>query len=251
MSRPALLALVVVLGLLAGCTVLESEPTREDEAVDALADAMAAAEDVETYEYQSEMTVTDGTDSIDVSMVGTVDAEGEAAHTIVTYQGETHESYRIGETTYQECPDPWGGWGVEHGESETDWLTGTPLGSYLGLLESGDLSYEGAETVDDRETVHLVGSPPPGEFDDEAGGSPLPLDLGGPSVDDATVEIWLDAETDRPVKATVEIEVSERGETATSTITTTFGAYDETESVELPHEVADDAREDGCPGTPP
>ena len=252
MSRPVLLALLVVLGFaLAGCTVLESEPTREDEAVDALADAMAAAEDVETYEYESDMTVTDGTDSIHASMVGTVDLEGEAAHTIVTYQGETHESYQIGDTTYRECPDPWGGWGVEHGESDADWLTGTPLGSHLALLASGDLSYEGVETVDDRETVHLVGSPPPSEFDDDASGGTSPLDFGGPSVDDVTVEIWLDAETDLPVKATVEFEVSERGETVTSTVTTTFGAYDETESVELPHEVADDARDDGCPGAAP
>lgn len=250
MSRPALLALVVVVAFaLAGCSVLDPDPTREDEAVQVLENATAAAEDVETYEYESDVSATDGTDRIHVSMVGTVDVAGEATNATVTHQGEAYESYRIGNVNYQECPDPWGGWGTETVEAEEDWLTGTPLGSQLTLLESGDLSYEGIETVDGRETIHLVGSPPPSAFDDDA--DPSPLGLGGPGIDDATVEMWIDAETDLPVKTSMEIEVSDRGGSATSSITTRFSAYDEAGSVELPPEVTENVRETGCPGSAP
>lgn len=250
MSRTTLHSLTLVLALcvvLAGCSALGDDPTRDDRAVDALENSTAALEAAETYQYESEVTVSGGGQRIDVSAVGTVDVDERAMFTNTTHDGETRGVYVIEDTAYTECQSPWSGWGVEEFE-EDYWPAETPAHSQLSMFETGDLHWNGTETVDDREVVRLTGSPSADALDDGTAGATPVFDFGGPSIDETSATLLIDAETDRPLETTLEFTVSNGGETASGSITTRYDAYDEDVSIDLPYEATVDQYELGCPG---
>ncbi|SDQ23852.1 hypothetical protein [Natronobacterium texcoconense] len=249
MSRAAhwslLLALALVV-LLAGCTAFGDEPTRDDRAVAALENATESVEDAETYRYETEITVIGAPgELIEGDSTGVVDHDERSIHANTTFQGETLESYTIDDTVYQECPSPWGSWEVDDVMGD-DWTSEAPAHSQLALFESGDLHWNGTETIDDREVVRLTGSPSEDALDTDDTAGPV-FDFGGPSIENAATTLLIDAETDRPIETTLEFEVADGDETVSASSTTTYSAYDEDVSIEVPDEVHDDQYELGCP----
>ncbi|WP_254767888.1 hypothetical protein [Salinilacihabitans rarus] len=249
--RVALLA-VVALVVLAGCSALGQDPTREDRAVEALERSQERLDEVDSYRTDGELRVdaeSDGrTERIRVEVDGAVDLDAERMRTNATVDGETTATYLVGRTTYRQCPDPWGGWAVEEVEDAEDWADLTPAAGPLSVLESGSLYWNGTETVDGREAVLLVGHPPASALDETQSGFGSALG-GGPNVEDPTVELWIDAETGLPIESRIEFDVSGRDGSADASATMRYSAYDEPVSIEVPGEAYDDPYELGCPGS--
>lgn len=251
MARPALHLLLVLCVLAAGCSVLGSDHTREEQAEQRLDAATGALNDTDTYRFETEMTVVataeDRTERVDVDATGGVDIPERAMWTNATRDDETRRSYALNRTVYQECGDPWDGWGVEELDDADDWATYTPAVRQLSLLESGSLYYNGTDTVDGEEAVLLVGEPTADAITQYQERRSRSL-FGGPSIDDTEATVWLDPETDRPLRTEIRFEVSGDDGSATASVASRFSGYGEPVSVTNYSAAADTVYELGCPG---
>ncbi|WP_135365330.1 LolA-like protein [Halosimplex halophilum] len=252
MDRPALHLAVAACLLLAGCSVLGPDHTREERAVAALADAREAVNDTDTYRFDGDLRVVataDGrTERVEASLNGTVDAAERRMHSTTVREGEAYEAYVVDRTAYRQCGGPMGMdmWGVEN-VSADDWRMGTPAARQLALLESGSLFHNGTRTLDGREAVLLVGRPTTDALTRYQERRDRSL-LGGPSVDDAEVRVWLDPETNRPLRSAVRFAVSQGGNTASATVDMRFADYGADISVDVPVIPDDRTWGTGCPG---
>ncbi|QPV61466.1 hypothetical protein I7X12_11885 [Halosimplex litoreum] len=252
MDRPALHLVIAVCLVLAGCSVLGPDHSRDERAASALADARDAVNATDTYRFDGDLRVVataDGeTERVAVGTNGTVDAADRRMHSTSVHEGEAHEAYVIDGTAYRECGGPMGMdmWGVENVTAD-DWRTTTPAARQLALLESGSLSHNGTRTVDGEKAVLLVGRPTTEALTRYQERRDRSL-LGGPSVENATVRVWLDAETSRPLRSAVRFEVSQGGSSASASIDTRFAGYDSELSVDVPVILDEETWETGCPG---
>jgi len=74
------------------------------------------------------------------------------------------------------------------------------------------------------------------------------MDLNRGSLENATARLWLDLGTNRPVQSELEIKISQRGATATATLTIQYSEYGGPTAISIPPDVYDDPYELGCPG---
>lgn len=251
MARPALHALLAVCVLTAGCSLLSPDHTREARAVGALDNATDTLAATETYHFESDMAVTasaDGrTERVDIDLAGGVDVATREMRQNATSDGVSRRAFVLNRTVYRECTPPWDGWAVEEFDDDVEWVNRTPAVRQLSLLESGSLYWNGTEIVDGEPAVLLTGEPTADALAEYRDEKSQPL-FGGPSVDDAELRAWLDADTGLPRRTELRFTVSERDATATATMTTTFGDYGEPVSVDLPAEARTNQYELGCPG---
>lgn len=250
MRRSLLTIAVLALVLGAGCLGFGGQPQRSDRAEATLADAQSALEDIDTYHYETEMhlsaTAEGETIDRDVEIAGTVDLTERMAISRLHMEGENYTAYVNDGSVYRECRGPWG-WGNESLGAEGDWVRATPLGGQLNLLESGDLRLETGNSVP-ADAVVLVGHPAPEELEDvDVRGSGSVF--GGPSVKNLTVRVVIDNRTRRPIRSTISFEMSGGGGVGEGTVDTTYAAYDEPVSIEIPDEVVEEAGEMSCPGS--
>lgn len=249
MTRIALHAALVLCVLTAGCGFLGSETVREpraESALDAAGDALAESE---TYRYDADARVVatgDGeTESVEARTAGSVNATERRMFSRTNASERSVESYLVNRTRYQQCPSPGWDWGVQKYDAD-DWSTLTPAARQLSLLDSGSLYWNGTTTVDGRNATLLVGDVTTEaltEFQERRSDSLV----GGPNVEDARLELWLDAESDRPIRTRLRFRVSNRGATATATMTTRFRAYGDPVTAEPPADVPTDRSEFPCP----
>lgn len=260
MRRLALHVALVLLVVLAGCAgFLEEPPERDERAVAALEGTTAAVDAAGSYRYETDLRIEaagDGrTERLDVRLVGAVDAAAMRMNATTqvdgpvgpNVDGRTFETYLVNRTAYQQCTRPPGFWGVENRTAD-DWDTLTPAYRQLSLLESGDLRWEGPATVDGRNATLVVGEPTAAALQQyrEDGSRPV---FGGPEFRDVTMSVWIDDETDLPLKTELRFEVVEGDGSATSRMETRFLDYGEPVSVEVPAEAKDDPLTHGCPGS--
>ncbi|WP_254279072.1 hypothetical protein [Haloarcula marina] len=252
MRRPALHVALAVCLVLAGCSLLGSDPVREAEAVDRLDSVRDRAQTVESYQYDLsfDVSTTASGDRVSGTGTGTVNVTTRRAVTNVTVDGATTRTYLDNRTAYTQCRTtmPTGFWGEEEIPSERNWTEATPLGRQLALLSTGDLYHNGTETVDGHETVYLTGSPSKDALDAYSDGTSASPVFGGPNVDSVTVDFWVDAATNRPVQSEVRVVVSGDGETAMATVTTRYRDYGDRVRVTVPADARADAFSGGCPG---
>ena len=249
MNRPALHVALAVCVLLAGCSLLGPSYTREERATRGLDNASATLDGAETYRFDSDMSVVataDGrTERVDIDLTGAIDVGAREMRTNTTLEGETYRSYLLNRTVYQECADPWP-WGKS--ETETNWSVQTPARRQLDLLRSGSLYWNGTVDLDGESALLLTGEPT-GEAITRYQERQSRSLLGGPSVENARIRVWLDPETYRPRKTDLRFEVKEGGNTATARVTSHFTDYGAPVSVEVPAEAREDPLEMGCPGS--
>lgn len=251
MARPALHALLAVCLVTAGCSVLGPDYTRQERAVAALNDAHNATAAVQTYRFESDMTVTataDGrTERVDVDLTGAVDTANRTMRTNATRDGESRRSFVLNRTVYRECASPWDGWGVEDVDDGGEWSEQTPAVRQLSLLESGSLYWNGTRTVDGERVAVVTGEPSTDALTEYQDDRPTPV-FGGPSVEDPRIRARLDADTGRLLWTEFSFTVADGDTTASATMTTTFGDYGDPVSVDLPEDARSDPYELGCPG---
>ncbi|ELZ27439.1 hypothetical protein C475_05955 [Halosimplex carlsbadense 2-9-1] len=252
MNRPPLHLAIAACVLLAGCSVLGADHTRQERAVEALADARDAANATDGYRFDGDLRVVataDGeTERVEIGMNGTVDTAERRMHSTSVRDRETYESYLINRTAYRECGGPIGMdmWGVENVTTD-DWTMATPAARQLALLESGSLFHNGTRTLDGEAAVLLVGHPTTEALTKYQERRDRSL-LGGPSVENAEVRVWLDAETHRPLRSAVRFEVSQGGNSASATVDMRFDDHGSDLSVDVPVIPDDQTWGVGCPG---
>ncbi len=246
--RPVLLSLLLVSS---GCLgVFESRPPSDDRAVELRERVDDAVADVESYRFDSHVSVaaTDGESSRSVTVDGggAVDLSARQLRSVAEADGTERRRYIDGYTAYRECADPWSGWGVDELDEERAWQRHTPLGRTLELLNESRVYWQGTETVNDTETAVVVAHPTAETLSSAA-------DRQGPSLDsrgleNATLTVWVDRETALPVRSRLEIDVERGGATGGATATTEYAGYGESVNVSIPSSVYSDQHELGCPG---
>lgn len=252
MARPALQALLAVCLLTTGCSALGPDHTREERAVEVLDNARDSLASTDSYTFESHMTITASdaegrTEVVTTGLTGAVDTSAQKMRSNGTSGDQSRETFVLNRTVYRECTDRWGGWGVTELEDGSNWTERTPAARQLSLLESGSLYWNGTETVDGNRAVVITGEPTADALTQYQNDQPQPLS-GGPNVEDVELRAWLDADTGRPLRTELRFTISQNGNTATATMTTTFDAYGDPVSVELPAEARTNQHELGCPG---
>jgi len=253
-ALPLLLALCLVT---AGCSALGPDYVREDRAESTLAAANAALAETETYRFEADATVVatsdDESQRVDLRAAGNVSLTERrmGGRTNVSGGGDRYrqstESYLLNRTRYRECSSRAREWGADESATE-NWSTLTPAGRQLTLLESGSLLYNGTTTVDGREATLLVGEPTEDALTlyQQRRSESLP---DGPGIENARLEAWFDAETDRPIRTTLTFEVSGGDASASTSLTTRYRDYGRPVTVDPPAELLSDPPEFTCPGS--
>ena len=250
MVRPALHGALLLLVLLAGCTgFLEDPPQRDERAVAALEESVTALDAVETYRYETDLHVEatgDGrTERFDVGVSGAVDAAEKRMNSTARVDGRSREAYVVNRTAYRQCSSGTF-WGVEN-QSAEKWDTLTPAYRQLSLLGSGSLRYEGGATVDGRNATLLVGEPTAEALQRYGEDRNQPL-LGGPEIHDVTMDVWIDNETDLPLRSRLRFSISTGDASGSARMETRFRSYGEPVEIEVPEEAREHHLEFGCPG---
>lgn len=238
--------------LSAGCSgFLEEPPERDERAVAAVEESLAAVDDVETYRYETDLRIqatADGrTERVHATISGAVDSSARRMNSTTDVDGRTVEAYLVNRTAYQQCTRMRSFWGVEN-ESAEDWDALTPANRQLSLLESGDLRYEGGTTVDGRAATLVVGEPSAEALARYSEDRNRPL-LGGPEIHDVRLAVWIDNETDLPVRSRLRFSVSSGDGSGSARMETRFTDFGDPVSIEVPEEAREDQLELGCPGS--
>lgn len=247
MPRTALPFVLLVLVLSAGCLGSSEPAVREERAVDALAAAREAAATVETYRFDLtvEATTRDSSRRYTADGSGRVNVTAHRMALTTNARGRSFESYVDGRTAYEQCP-PNGAFWAERNVTAENWTSVTPLGRQLVFLSTGDLYYNGTETIDGDEVVHLSGRPSLSALRQrtDLGATSLP---DASKVDSLSIHAWLDAETSRLQRSRFSVTASEDGESATATLRITFRDYGSPAVVSVPAEARDAFHDGGCP----
>ncbi|WP_058995606.1 hypothetical protein [Haloarcula sp. CBA1127] len=231
----------------------DSPPPSDERAVTAVEEANSTVTAVEAYRFEMEMHVvaSDGEQSrtVRVDGDGAVNVSAKRMQATTRTQDQTVESYVDGYNAYQGCQDPWGGYAVENVSRSEPWATTTPLHRQVLLFERSNVYWRGNETLDGNRTVLVTASPSTETIRSlmdrrQAGG----MELRRGSLENATARLWLDPETNQPVQSELKIQISQRGATATATITVQYSEYGDPAAISIPPEVYDDPHELGCPG---
>jgi hypothetical protein len=231
----------------------DSPPPSDERAVRAIGEANSSIAAVDTYRFEMEMHVaaSDGEQSrtVRVDGDGAVNVSAKRMEATSRTQDQTVESYVGGYRAYQGCQKPWGGYAVENVSRSEPWATTTPLHRQLTLFERWNVYWRGNETLDGNRTVLVTASPSAETIESlmnrrQAGD----MDLNRGSLETATARLWLDQETNRPVQSKLRLKLSQRGATATATMTPQCREYCEPTSISIPPEADNGPYELGCPG---
>ncbi|QHS18377.1 hypothetical protein GWK26_11405 [haloarchaeon 3A1-DGR] len=257
---------------MAGCTALpfgDDRPPSDDRALETIDRTAAAASDVETYRFEARMRASATADDRE----RTATAEGSGAVNVSAERlrattrvddgdgplaagGEneaTIETYVDGNTSYRQCRPPWSGWAVESVPESDRWRDATPLSNHLTLLERSRVYWRGDRTVDGNRTVLIEAYPTRETIQSlaERRQTAGETGLADASLENATARLWVDPETDLPVRSRLRLEIARGDATATATLTTTYRGYGEPVSVTIPPAatVEENQYELGCPGS--
>ena len=252
MRTAALTVLLALLCLTAGCT--NQQPPSDQRALDTLNQTSAATQSVTSYHLASDAQVTAGNGdqqrTVSLSVVGETNFTAQQLN--VTSRTEDGESttYIDGYDGYRECgvTGPLSRWERLDLTTAEQWRNYTVLGRQLAILERTNVYWRGTETVDGTETAVIVAYPTEETLQAvSTPASPSTTDAAEMNLQNATVTLWVDTDTHRPVQVEHELVVEQSGATATATMTTRFSRYDEPTRVTKPDIDPDSVWETGCP----
>ncbi len=251
------LSLLLVLG---GCLGLggSPQPPSDDRAVRALDRAHEAVEELDSYRATTDgrvdVSANEESLSVDFTVEETVNVSARTLLATAEISGErgspiesgTRTTYLADTRAYVECARM--GWGSHNLSADRPWIAYTSLGQQLALLNRTNVYWAGPETVNGTDAVVVEAHPSKEAL--QAGPaiqSSSMTDFEEGSVDNATIRVWLSNETDLPLQATRDIDISRDGATATATGTLRFFDFGDPANVTRP---AFDGTlwELGCPG---
>lgn len=265
MRRPPVLV-VIGLVLLSGCAGFglglgsEQAPPSDQRARDAVNRSQTALSDLRSYRFTTRMTVSasSGDESRTVTVVGdgAANLTTERMRSTVRVQNgasgwqgdEERSSYVLGGTAYAACGGPTGGWETRNVTDDAPWAAATPIGRQLQLLEATNVYWRGTETVNGTEAGVVVAHPTKEELAEASSSTRETVNWDRVKVTNATVTLYVDTETGRPVKSVQRVDIKQRGATGTATFELTYWGFDRPVDVDVPGEVYDHVWDLGCPG---
>lgn len=250
-SRSAVLACCLLLAC-SGCLgVFDQRPPSDERALETREQFAAAVESTDSYRFESAVDVSatsdEGRRSASATGDGAVNRTTRHVASVGTSDGETRRSYVLGYTAYEECGEPWTGWGVEQLDNSTSWVEYTPLGRYLTILNDSRVYWRGTETVNGTNASVIVAHPTKETLESAADGR-SGANLGRAGFENATLKLWIDGESGLPVRSLLRIEVERRGASAEAVVTTEYADYGDHVRVSPPNSIYGNQYELGCPG---
>ena len=259
--RPPLAAATVALLLLsAGClggSGTDRAPS-DQRALDALDRARAAMDDVRTYRTSIDGRVEASTDDEQVTFgldgEVRVNATARRMNATASLVGLPTSGFSEGQSTtyvdnytaHIECSRI--GWERQNLSQSEPWLTYTPIGQHLELLNRTNVYWRGTETVDGRNASVVVGYPTKADLEAvDVRSVGMTEQMASSNLENVTVTIWLDAATDRPIQVRRDIRGTQDGVSAHANGTFLFQDFDEPTHLTEP-EFGDVIWEGGCPG---
>lgn len=244
-STPGTL-LVVALLLTAGCQGLygSSDAPSDQRAVDAVNQAQEETRNISYYQFttdgQVQIRANSRSESVEVMGNGIVNVDRQRANVTGHTRGDsrvglrdTRMAYLDGYTLDIECSRL--GWARYNLTESTTWLNYTSLGQQLALLDRTNVYWNGTETVNGAETAVVTAHPTEQQLQTNQNLPPgNAVTRGGAALQNATVRVWIDTETDRIHKVRREIHVRGDGTTAVATITFHFSEYNDPTNVTRP-----------------
>lgn len=192
-----------------------------------VADATA---DVETYGVDFRMNLTANGETLQLTQVGVYDRANERARLNMSVYGTPATAYFDGETMYVEAGGQWqrqdlAGSGV--------WGENGTLARQRALLDVGEVSAAGTETVEGVETTVYEVDADPAAFESllSQGAQTGQASL---TIQNASYRLYVADDTDRPRKAELSTTVTTQGQTARANVTILFSDYGEPVSVTIP-----------------
>ena len=233
MQRRSLATLcVAALLVTAGCAGLTGNGGGASDAEQLKEDASAAMADVETYRMEMDMNITANDRTLSMSQNGVFDHEAEQARLDMSVYGTEAVAYMDGETMYVKAG---GRWQTQDLSERNPWESGNGITQQQHILESGEVSVEGTETVDGVETTVLAVDPDTEELKQLVAqqGS---QSFEGVTIDDATYRLYVAKDSDLPRKMEMTMEMTINGQSAEAEMTAHFSAYGEPVNVTVPEE---------------
>lgn len=231
MQRRTLAALsVAALLVTAGCAGLVDDGGASD-AEQRAQDATDAMQDVDTYRMTMEMNISANGQTISMSQDGVFDHEAQRAHLDMTVFGAEGVVYMDGDTMYVKSN---GRWQTRDLSEDDPWESGNGIIQQRNILESGDVSIEGTETVDGVETTVLSVDPEEDELK-ELLAQQQSQSFEGVTIDDASYRLYV-GDDDLPRKMEMTMEMTVDGQSATAEMTAYFSEFGEPVDITIPEE---------------
>ncbi len=247
------IGLVILLVLLAGCSGGDPAPPSDERALTLLNQTQVALSDVDSYRYQLdghiESDAAGDRHRVSITGAGGVNLTAKRMNATTRIDEETRTTYVTGQTAYVECAQPAVGWEKANRSDRTDWQNNTPLGRTIALLEETNVYYRGERSLAGHSAHVIEGYPTMRDFRDlnptkqGTGGQ-----LQGGEIQNITVRLWIDPETNRPLRTDHRIEVSVQGKTGVLQFSFRFSDYNASIVISVPTEVHEHTWKTGCPG---
>lgn len=193
--------------------------------------SVAAMQEVDQYRMTMEMAATNGDRSVTVQMDGAFDRDAKQARMDMTLRGQDAVVYVDGSTMYVESG---GRWQTRQVPADQTWGSGSSLEQQREMLESADPTLVGNATVD-GEAVYVLRMEPSAEQARtlmQSGGQ----SLGMADIEDVTIEQYVDKDTHRVRKTTIQMTVSQGDQTVSVEGTVTFSGFGDPVDVTVPDE---------------
>jgi len=231
MQRRTLAVLsVAALLVTAGCAGLGGGGGGAGDAEQVKEDATAAMQDVDTYRMSMEMNISANGRSITMTQGGVFDHEAERARLNVSAFGMQTVTYLDGTTMYMKSN---GRWQTRDMSDQDPWESGNGITQQQNILESGEVTVEGTETVDDVETTVLSVDPDEEQLK-ELIAQQQSQSFEGITIENATYTLYVAKESDLPRKMEMTMEMSMEGQTAEANMTAYFSEYGEPVNITIP-----------------
>jgi len=239
MRRRALATVcVTLLVVTAGCGALGGSGDGGEPASTQAADAERSVQervadatgDVATYGVDFRLNLSTNGETLQLTQVGVYNRTSERARLNMSVYGTPATSYFDGETAYVNAG---GQWQVQDLSGSGLWGENGTLARQQTLLEIGEVSEVGNETVSGVETtVYAVDADP--QAYESLLGQQATAGTSEVAVQNASYRLYVADDTDRPRKAELSTTVTAQGQSSRANVTILFSDYGEPVHVTIP-----------------
>lgn len=189
-----------------------------------------ATRDVATHGVDFRMNLTANGETLQLTQAGVYNRTSERARLNVSVYGTPATSYFDGETAYVNAG---GQWQVQDRSGSGIWGENGTLARQRALLDAGNVSVAGNETVDGVETTVYAVDTDPAAFESLLGQQPS-TGASEVAVQNASYRLYVADDTDLPRRAELSTTVTAQGQSSQANVTILFSDYGDPVDVSIP-----------------
>lgn len=190
-----------------------------------------ATEDVATYRVDFRMNLTTNGETLQLTQEDVYNRTSERARLNLSVYGTPATSYVDGETAYVNAGNQWQ---VQDLSGSGLWGENGTLARQRALLETGEVSVVGNETVDGVETTVYAVDADPAAFESLLGQQAGSTSQVG--IRNASYRLYVADDTDLPRRAELSTTVTAQGESSRANVTILFSDYGAPVHVTIPED---------------